>query len=164
MVVFCFFYFNREADLIINTQKKLETFVTYKNLLEINLKFYELQEPKKEMTIMKEAISEDIKYIKQIVNYIVKVFYLEFIRKNKSSYEMFFLSEIIKGKTLDFPISKEMKAQLEELNFDSVFSNYCSEFRLRKQFLEKQFNIYSLEDIYKQLNPKNDINFQIMNK
>ena len=159
-----FFYFKQEADLITNTQKKLETFVTYINLLEINLKFYELQEPKKEIEIIKEAISEEIKYIKQIMIHIVNTYNLEFIRKNISSYQMFLLSDVTKGKILDFQISKEMKTNLSELNFDSVLSYNCGEFELRKQFLEEQFNIYSIEDIIKQLNPKNDIYLKIMNK
>ena len=159
-----FFYFKQEVDFINKTQKKLETFVTYKNLLEINLKFYELQEPKKEIETIKEAISEEIKYINQIMNFIVSNYYLEFIRKNISSYRMFLSSDVAKGKALDFPISKEMKEILAILNFDSIISSNCSEFELRKQFLELQFNIYSVEDIIKQLNPKNDIYLKLMSK
>ena len=159
-----FFYFKQEIDLISKTQKKLETFVTYKNLLEINLKFYELQEPKKEIATIKNAISEEIKYINQIINFIVSNYYLEFIRKNISSYRIFLSSYVAKGKVLDFPISKEMKETLAVLNFDSIINSSYSEFELRKQFLELQFNIYSVEDIIKQLNPKNDIYFKLMSK
>ena len=77
---------------------------------------------------------------------------------------MYFLTDDIKEKVLDFPISKEKKAKLAELNFDSFLKTKNSEFEIRKKFLEEQFNIYSVEDIAKQLNPKNDIYFKVMNK
>ena len=103
-------------------------------------------------------------YIKKIIIHIVDNYYLEFLKKNISSYQMYFLTDDIKEKVLDFPISKEKKAKLAELNFDSFLKTKNSEFEIRKKFLEEQFNIYSVEDIAKQLNPKNDIYFKVMNK
>ena len=77
---------------------------------------------------------------------------------------MFLFNDIMKGKSLVFPLSEEMQKKLEEMNYDLLLKDKISEFDKRKKSIEGKCNIYSVEDIIKQLNPNNNICFKIMNK
>ena len=159
-----FFYFSRETNVITNTQKILEVFINFKNLLEINLKFYEILELTNEDKKIISAISDEIIYIENILTDILNNYNIEFIRKNIFSYEMFLFNDIMKGKSIVFPLSEEMQKKLEEMNYDLLLKDRISEFNKRKKSIEGKCNIYSVEDIIKQLNPNNNICFKIMNK
>ena len=157
-----FFYFSRETNVITDTEKILEILINYKNLLEINLKFYELL--KEEDKKMIKAISDEINYTEDIITEILNNYNIEFIRKNIFSNEMFLFNDIMEGKSIIFPISEEIQKKLEGLNFDLILKDKISEFNKRKKFIEGKYNIYSVDDIIKQLNPGNNICFKIMNK
>ena len=113
---------------------------------------------------MIKAIPDEINYTEDIITEILNNYNIEFIRKNIFSYEMFLFNDIMEGKSIIFPISEEMQKKLEGLNFDLILKDKISEFNKRKKFIEGKYNIYSVDDIIKQLNPGNNICFKIMNK
>ena len=159
-----FFYFSRETNVITNTQKILEKFINYKNLLEINLKFYEMLELVNEDKKVIKVISDELIYIENILTDILNNYNIEFIRKNIFSYEVFLFNDIMEGKSIIFPLSEEMQKKLEKINYDLILKDKISEFEQRKKSIEGKCNIFPVDDIIKQLNPNNNIYFKIMNK
>lgn len=159
-----FFYFTRDTDVIINTQKKLEKFINQKNLLEINYKFYELLKPKKDVKDILETILDELNFINNVVVDIENNYNIEFIKKNIFSYEIYLFNDILKGKPVTFPLPEEVQKKIQEINFDLILNDKDSEFEKRKKDLEENFNIYSIDEIIKHLNPTNNFCYKIMNK
>ena len=158
-----FFYFSQDYKVLTNNQKKLEKFIMYKNLLEINYKFYKLIESKNDVKQILVAIFDEISFIKNILLDIENNYNIEFYKKNIFSYELFLFKEIMNGNSMVFPISDEMQKKLQEVDFDSVINDNIFNLDKRKNNLEKKYTIYSEEDIMKHLNPSNEICFKVMN-
>ena len=159
-----FFYISQDYKVLTITQKSLEKFINYKNLLEINFKFYKLLERENDMKIVLEAILSEINYIKKILKDIEDNFNVDFIKKNIFSYEIFLFKDIMEGKPIIFPISDEMQKKIQEINFNELLKDYFLDLEKRKKNLERKYKLYSEEDVVKNLNLSNSICFQIMNK
>ena len=158
------FYISQDYKILTNSQKSLEKFINYKNLLEINFKFYKLIDAKNDVKKVLEVISNEINYINNILKEIEDNFNVEFIKKNIFSYEIFLFNDIIKGKPIIFPISDEMQKKIQEINFNQILKDNYLDLEKRKKNLETKYKIYSEEDIQKNFNHSNNICFQIMNK
>ena len=71
--------------------------------------------------------------------------------------------DILNGKKLDFPNSKEIKELVQRLDFDSFLDENNYNFYKSKKNLEDNINIFSEEDILRNINPKNEICYRLMN-
>ena len=161
---FSFFYPSQDAKFLTNIEKKLEKFINFKNILDINLRFYEMIKQESEVKIIMNLIKEEQEYIKKMLIELKKNYTIEFYKNNISSYELYFIEDILKDKPMIFPISKDMQEKMAKSDFNSFIKDFESDFVKRKNELERKYCIYSEEDIIKQLNPLNEICFKIMNK
>ncbi len=73
------------------------------------------------------------------------------------------ISDILKGKEKSFPEYKKIK-EVDKYEMNSFFENLSSTFNKEKKKLEKTYNISSEDTILKQMNPKNEICYKLMNK
>ena len=160
---FQYFYSSPELKILIDTENKIEKFFNYKNLLDINYRFYGMIEQNNKVRNIMNMIEDEKKFIDESLIDIKRLYGFEFLKKNISSYELYFIDDILNDKVI-FPISDKVLRKIEESDFNSFIKNKTSELKIRKRKLETDYCIYSEEDIVKQLNPSNEICFKIMNK
>ena len=160
---FQYFYSSPELKILIDTENKIEKFFNYKNLLDINYRFYGMIEQNNKVRNIMNMIEDEKKFIDESLIDIKRLYGFEFLKKNISSYELYFIDDILNDKVI-FPISDKVLRKIEESDFNSFIKNKTSELKFRKRKLETDYCIYSEEDIVKQLNPSNEICFKIMNK
>lgn len=118
----------------------------------------------KDLKEIMDLIKNEIEFIDRSLVEIKQKYTIEFYRKNIASYELYFIEDILKDKPIVFPLSNEMKRKMEELDFNSFMIDIGAMLDEKKIELERNYYIYSEEDILKQLNPLNEICFKIMNK
>ena len=161
-----FWFFTSVYDIkfIMNAEKKLETFINYQNLLDFNYRYYRMIGQEKDLKEIMDLIKSEIEFIDRSLIEIKQKYTIEFYRKNIASYELYFVEDILKDKPIVFPLSNEMQRKMEELDFNSFMIDIGAMFDEKKLELERNYCIYSEEDILKQLNPLNEICFKIMNK
>ena len=160
---FQYFYSSPEMKILIDTENKIEKFFNYKNLLDINYRFYGMIEQNNKVRNIMNMIEDEKKFIDESLIDIKRLYGFEFLKKNISSYELYFIDDILNDKVI-FPISDKVLRKIEESDFNSFIKNKTSELKIRKRKLETDYCIYSEEDIVKQLNPSNEICFILMNK
>ena len=160
-----YFYISNDLNLFLNTEKILERLINYKNILEMNERFYEMIIQNNDIKSVIESISDEKKYIKNILLTLRKNYDIEFYKVNIFSYQIYFFNDIMQGgKPIVFPIPFDLHKKIQELDFNSFLKQIESELLIRKKDLESKYCIYSEEDILKYLNPSIDICFNIMNK
>ena len=128
----------------------------------MNYKFYEITNKKKYKNTILELISNELNFVKNILNKFQKNYNLEFYKNNIFQYEIFLLNDIIQGQSLNFKISEDFIKKIKNYDFNIFVNNVNNKLNIRKKELEQIENIYSEEDIIKQLNPSNEICFNIM--
>ena len=144
--------------LLIDSQNIFGQYIAYINLLEINYKFNKYFEENGDSTTIIDYIVKEKKAMNEHFIEFKKIYDVEFIKNNISSYDRFDLN------ITDFNLSELIKKKIENNDFENKLKQFNQEIKKSEKRIKEVFNIFSVEEIAKKLNPLNDICFTLMNK
>ena len=146
-----------DYDFLIDSQKLLVDFITFKNLLELNLNLQKSINNKEDSKDIKEFITWQIKVMNDILEQYKDKYNIEFSKYSVSSLKNIF-------KITDFNLSDEMKQKINENNYIKTLNNLIKTFNNCCSISRQNYVIYSIEQIIRMLNSSNEICYQIFYK
>lgn len=146
-----------DYEILIDSQKRLVEYITFKNLLELNKKYYEYDINNKDREIIIKFISYLISVMNDILRQYRDKYDIEFCKYSISS-----LKNINESNNIDEP--KEIIKNINENNYLSTLTNLHKMYLKCYSLSKKKYAIYSIEQIIKKLNPSNEICYQIFYK
>ena len=153
----CFFDSYLDYKLLIDCQKEIQKYISYRNLLELNYKFNKYIDEKGDSTEILYFIAHQIDIIKGISDKFKEKYELEFLNNNITYYEN------LKDNSIVLNIPKEKEEILEKFDFD-VHINAFNKIYDESKVNSEEFTLYSENEIPKKLNPNNEICYNLMNK
>ena len=150
-------------EIFYQSQSYLERIYGFKNLLLLNLKFYEILQKNEDMKKDINSISTALKTIDNQINNFLKNYDNAFYRFNMSFYILYFksvLDQIVKP----YPFDTDRISEIRNFNFRDFISTTTKDFNNFKENTIKEVTIFSLETIVQELNSTNELCLNLMNK
>ena len=147
-----------DYKILIDYQKQVQKYISYRNILELNFKFNRYIDKKGDSIEIINFIKNQIDIINNILNKFKEKYDLEFLKSILAYYES------LDDKAIVLNIPKEKRKQIEELHFEDHINKLNIMFEKSNKNSKTNYAIYSENEIIKKLNPTNEICYELMNK
>ena len=150
-------------EIFYQSQSYLERIYGFKNLLLLNLKFYEILKKNEDMKKDINSIFTALKTIDNQINNFLKNYDNAFYRFNMSFYILYFKS-VLDQIAKPYPFEADRIEEIRNFNYRDFISTTTKDFNNFKENTIKEVTIFSLETIVQELNSTNELCLNLMNK